>query len=917
MNYKYFSLNGTWRMDYCEEKYLGIENPFTMEGSIVKNAVPGYWEDMIDKFACTKIYRKLRMNPRYGIQRYPMTEFPPTMALPNVIGNFFYQRTFNCKNLIDKKCAIHFGGVQNAVSVWLNDTYLGRHEGYSTPFDFDIPDGLLHDGENNIVLSISNQLLEGFDGQPVSGLTSTSASEGTGGVTGDIEIRVYSCPLRDVNVIISEDCTRADVTVKSVEPCETRWYVYDGKKLLKSGNATEKFSFDTSNLELWSPASPNLYTLVVECNGGSIERRFGVRRLLTEGFYLRFNGEPYYLRGICEHCYFPMTVHPNHDIDFYRNNIRKIKSLGFNFIRCHTFVPAEEYLRAADEEGILFEVESPNNTTIEEWKHIVDYASKHPCVVMYSCGNEVYMSYKRIEEMRQIAEDINKRTDSLFSPMSALRGLYYGFRDEDLPDLLDSPLQHNPRKFAVTKEFCDVYNAGTNGQHSYISLSCDSKLVDSWATVYEKPRVSHEICINGTFADLSLKDRYKETRIGNTELFTSVEKHLDDVGVLDQTPLYFKNSSEWQRRVRKYGFEAVRISDTVAGYDFLGPIDTHWHTFGYDVGMMNEFYELKPGETVRNVLMYNSPTVILTDLGLNVNFECGSRVDLAVSVSHFEDKDLEDAVLSLKLIENGKVIERKKIIVENITCGIVQKVADCYFDLPVSDKPHAYKIYATLDGGATFTENEWEIYSFPKTDLTDVDENVIIATGDESIDDIKKHLKDGRNVVFFGKTPFVTNPTDFQISIAGRTAGDLATVVNDHPVIRDLPHEGFCSWQFRQLMTEGSSVCFADNKMPFEPIIQIVSTHKCFTKKSAMFEFKALGGKLFVCSFAFHESDPAAAWLKNQILNYVNSTEFDPTVEYTEAQLDILAFGDIMHVAENPNIELNPNDIAAFDIPKK
>ena len=100
MNYKSFSLNGTWRMDYCEEKYLGIENPFTMGGSVVKNAVPGYWEDMIDKFACTKIYRKLRMNPRYGIQRYPMTEFPPTMALPNVIGNFFYQRTFNCKNLI-------------------------------------------------------------------------------------------------------------------------------------------------------------------------------------------------------------------------------------------------------------------------------------------------------------------------------------------------------------------------------------------------------------------------------------------------------------------------------------------------------------------------------------------------------------------------------------------------------------------------------------------------------------------------------------------------------------------------------------------------------------------------------------------------------------------------------------------------
>ena len=84
-----------------------------------------------------------------------------------------------------------------------------------------------------------------------------------------------------------------------------------------------------------------------------------------------------------------------------------------------------------------------------------------------------------------------------------------------------------------------------------------------------------------------------------------------------------------------------------------------------------------------------------------------------------------------------------------------------------------------------------------------------------------------------------------------------------------------------------------------------------------MFEFKALGGKAFVCSFAFHDTDPAAAWLKNQILKYISGNEFDPTAEYTEAQLDTLVFGDIMQAAENPNIELNPNDIAAFYSPKK
>ena len=915
MNYTAFSLNGAWLMDYCEDKYVGKANPWMKDGDLILNAVPGYWEDMTDTFAQTSFYSKLKINPRYGIQRYPMTAMPPDMALPNIIGNFFYKRSFNCEN-IEGSCAIHFSGVQNSVSVWLNDTYLGRHEGYSAPFDFEIPDGVIRNGENVIVLSVSNYLLDGFNGQPVSGLTSRAANEGTGGITGDVELRVFTCPLRDVNVTVSRDCSRADVAIDSVAPCEINWYIYDGKKLVKSGSSSGDFSFSADGLELWSPNFPKLYTLLVECDGGSIERYFGVRRLLVDGVHLKFNGEPYYLRGICEHCYFPITVHPNHDIDFYRENIRKIKALGFNFIRCHTFIPEEEYLRAADEEGILFEVECPNNTTVEEWKYIVDFCRKHPSVVIYCGGNEVYISHKRLDEMRAVADDIHARTDSLYSPMSALRGFYYAFTDEDPPFLLDKPMTHNPRKFEIANKFCDLYNPGSTGLHSYISLSCDYKVVDSWSEVYEKPRLSHEICINGTFADLSLKDRYNGTRIGKTDMFGSIERHLADVGVLDKAPLYFKNSCEWQRRVRKYGFEAVRMSDTVAGYDFLGPIDTHWHTFGYDVGMMNEFYELKPGETVRNVLMYNAPTVLLSDLGLNVNFECGSRIGFKLFASHFEDNDLRDAVLEIKLMEMGKVIERKRSVIDTVVCGTVLEIAECFFDLPMSDKPHAYKIYVTLDGGATFAENEWEIYAFPKTEDSDIGENVAIINGDEDFDEIKRLLSSGKSLVALGTTPFVTNPTDFQISVAGRTGGNLATVINNHPLTQELPHEGFCSWQFCQLMKDGASVCFADNNMQFEPIIEMVSTHKCFVKQAAMFEFKALGGKMFVCSFAFHENDPCAMWLKDQILKYVQEIEFAPAVEYAETELESLIFGKVTRAAENTNFALNPNDIAAFDIKK-
>ena len=184
MLYTKFLLNGTWEMSYSETAYLGAENPWT-EGFPVENAVPGYWEDMKDAFA--PHFGNMKINPEFGSQRYPISGTCPDLALPNIVGNFFYHRTFHCSKT-EKPAAIYFDGVQNALSLWLNGVYLGRHEGYSTPFEMVVPKDLLADGENTIVLSISNYGLTGYEDEPVSGLTNRSACQYTGGITGDVSL---------------------------------------------------------------------------------------------------------------------------------------------------------------------------------------------------------------------------------------------------------------------------------------------------------------------------------------------------------------------------------------------------------------------------------------------------------------------------------------------------------------------------------------------------------------------------------------------------------------------------------------------------------------------------------------------------------------------------------------------------------
>ena len=905
MIHQSISLNGTWNMAYAEGVYCSEQLP-PQEGFPINQAVPGYWENMTERFQNVPFFGLLKLNPEYGLQRYPMAGTAPDMALPTIVGTFFYSRTFQWEGSSDA-VELAFGGVQNRVSVWLNGKFLGKHMGYSTPFAMAVPAEYLNPGENTIVLSVSNDVLPGYNDEMVSGLSNRAVSQYTGGVYGDVELRTYTTALRDAVVLTAADCKTAEVRLTLTADAECTWEVLDGDAVLLTGTCNGDFTFSAEGLTCWTPETPKLYTLRVSCGEAVLKRTFGIRRLTVDGLNLQLNGDPVYLRGICEHCYFPETIAPSQDILFYRNVIRKLKELEFNFIRFHTFVPNESYMQAADELGILVEVESPTNTSLEEWKQIVAFCRRHPSVVMYSCGNERLVDEPYIDHLRHCAEAVHSQTDSLFSPLSALRGLeYFFFEPEREPMQKQEPFRHDPERFQKVGEFADLYNSYTLGLTSYESLKADREILDSWSTVYQKPRLSHEIGIHGTYTDLSLKQRYDGNRIGETAMFTSLEKHLAAKGLLSRAPLYFQNSVQWQRRLRKHCFESTRICSTMAGFDFLGPIDTHWHTFGYDVGMMNEFYELKPGETVRNVKMYNGATVLLTDLDTDFNFTSGTTLNFDLFISHFGTEALTDTLCTVRLMQGNRCVITRRAQTGDIARGTVGKLLPVALPLPASETPESYTLYVTLESDNALVENEWELYTFPEVSQPDP-QNLLISSG-MTAEELTQALEDGKDVLLLGGDPFVTLPTSFQIALAGRTQGNLATVIADHPLMEAFPHEGFCGWQFRRLLEDGKAVRFENAAVPFDPIIEVVSSHKFAIRQAALFEFRALNGRLLVCTLNFDPEDPAANWLLNHLVRYATGKQFQPT-NYLDANLLRLLIETNGHnAAENANLAVNPND---------
>lgn len=99
--------------------------------------------------------------------------------------------------------------------------------------------------------------------------------------------------------------------------------------------------------------------------------------------------------------------------------------------------------------------------------------------------------------------------------------------------------------------------------------------------------------------------------------------------------------------------------------------------------------------------------------------------------------------------------------------------------------------------------------------------------------------------------------------------------------------------------------------MPFNPIIEVVSTHKFAIRQAALFEFQIMGGRLLVCSFNFKDTDPAACWLFNQLISYTQSEEFCPKDTLDAKQLRALTDSKVRKTAANTNFAFNLNDKTA------
>ena len=310
--------------------------------------------------------------------------------------DYEYQRTLTVpENELADTHILEFEGVYHNAEVWLNGQKAAfRPYGYTNFYVDCAP--YLHAGENELRVIARNA------DQPNSRWYSGA------GIYRPVQLwkaRGAHITLNGVKIrTLSLQPAIVEVRVKTTAPGTVRLTVDDLPAMQQESDGEAVFTLTLDNARLWTPETPNLYTCRVSFADDEVTETFGVRKVEwgTDGFLL--NGKRYIIQGACIH-------HDNGllgavcDPDAVARKVRLLKENGYNAIRSAHNPCSKALLTECDRQGMLVMDEYIDHWYIHKTEHdYVDYFNEwwhqdltdmvekdynHPCVVLYSTGNEV------------------------------------------------------------------------------------------------------------------------------------------------------------------------------------------------------------------------------------------------------------------------------------------------------------------------------------------------------------------------------------------------------------------------------------------------------------------------------------------------------------------------------------------------
>lgn len=324
-----------------------------------------------------------------------------------------YKKEFDIAPDFNKgRVFIHFGAVDQIATVYLNGVKIGTHSGGYTPFSFEITDCIKEKGNVlNVVVRDFSDTAEYSRGKqkiksggiwysPQSGIWQTVWLESTP--------ETY---LKKVK--ITPDFDREEVRFDFCGQDGVQTSVYDGDNLIAE---TTESVVKLPDFKAWSPENPFLYKVVFTCGKDRVKSYFGMRKFSVgtdkNGIKRLFlNNKPYFHNGLLDQGYYPdgyLTPPSNSALE---NDVKTVKSMGFNMLRKHIKIEPLLWYHYCDVNGIIV------------WQDVVNGGGKYGLEVSVlpfigiNLDDTNYKTFKRTDEKQRESyyNELSEMLDTLYN----------------------------------------------------------------------------------------------------------------------------------------------------------------------------------------------------------------------------------------------------------------------------------------------------------------------------------------------------------------------------------------------------------------------------------------------------------------------------------------------------------------------
>ncbi|RFU29341.1 hypothetical protein B7463_g7015, partial [Scytalidium lignicola] len=430
------SLSGTWKFNLAKSPFEAPARFQEKEHDISKWAdvkVPGLWQ--------LQGYGK---GPWYTNVNYPFSVDPPNVPFDeNETGSYF--RTFIVpKGFKNHQLRLRFEGVDSSFHVWVNGEEVGYSQGSRNPSEFDITNLVNFERENTIAV----QVYQWCDGSYIEDQDQWWFN----GIFRDVNLLAFpKIHIKDYHIQTLLDDNYEDavlsVGVDLSAPTIVKLTLLDAQHKIvatstspANGNIS-RCEMKIANPHKWTAETPYLYNLAISIDGSSVAQRVGFRKTeIKDGLFL-VNGKRIVFHGVNRH-----EHHPLHGravpFEFLKRDLLLMKTHNINAIRtchqpsdprlydladelglwiideadleCHGFAPIDEEsldakhksLSDGEKQIIVYGTASRWTTDNPDWKNayvdrarqLVSRDKNHPCVIMWSLGNEAFYG-RNIESM--------------------------------------------------------------------------------------------------------------------------------------------------------------------------------------------------------------------------------------------------------------------------------------------------------------------------------------------------------------------------------------------------------------------------------------------------------------------------------------------------------------------------------------